>query len=242
MQRDIKGKTAVITGASRGIGRGIAVAFAEKGIDVALIARSREALDEVKDECESHGVSVLTGIVDVSSEDDVVAFRGEVEKAFSKVDFLVQCAGQYLEKDFFDTTMDDWNNIIGSNLTGTYLLCREFGKVLSKNKNGGKIINFSSVGGRIGLEKKALYSASKFGVVGLSKALAKELQAYGILIHTIYPYMVDSLNERNWGNEESVLDCLKVEDVVELVFYLIQLPRRVVIEDIYLDTFNKDRI
>jgi len=238
METPLKGKTAVVTGASRGIGRGIALALAEKGVHLVLAARAAAALRRVQRLAEGKGVKVVAVPTDVSKEKDVRALARAAAAAFRRVDFLVNCAGQFLEKDFFETTAGDWEQIVGANLFGTYLCAREIGKLM-RDGTGGVIINFASVGGRIGLKRKAIYCASKFGVAGLSKALAKELKPQRIKIHTIYPYSVDSTEKVDWADDGKILDILKVEDVADLVVKLVKLPLRVEIEDIYLDPYIK---
>lgn len=238
METPLKGKTAVVTGASCGIGRGIALALAEKGIHLVLAARSAGALEQVKRAAAKKGVKVIAVRTDVSKEKDVCALAREAAAAFRRVDFLINCAGQFFEKDFFATTAADWQRIVGTNLFGTFLCVREIGRLMKDGK-GGVIINFSSVGGRIGLKGKAVYCASKFGVAGLSKALSKEFKQHKIKIHTIYPYSVDSAEKIDWDKDGTILDVLKVEDVADLVVKLVKLPFRVEIEDIYLDPFIK---
>jgi NAD(P)-dependent dehydrogenase (short-subunit alcohol dehydrogenase family) len=238
VETPLKGKTAVITGASRGIGRGIALALAEKGVHLVLAARAEAALRDVKRAAEKKGVKAVAVRTDVSKERDVRALAKKTAATFRRVDFLINCAGQFLEKDIFRTTAADWERIVGSNLFGTYLCVREIGKLMMDGA-GGVIINFASVGGRIGLNRKAIYCASKFGVAGLSKALVKELKPHRIKIHTVYPYSVDSAGKTDWSGGEKILDILKVEDVADLVVRLVKLPFRVEIEDIYLDPFIK---
>src|SRR3972149_2574824 len=131
----------------------------------------------------------------------------------------------------------DWEKIMGANLKGMFLCTKSVLKGMMERKNG-TIINFSSVGGRIGLRGKAVYSASKFGVVGFSKALSKELKPYNIKVHIIYPYMVDSNNTIDWS-KENPLNINSVDDIADLVVYLASLPLRVDIEDIVIDPYLK---
>ncbi|MFC2149114.1 SDR family NAD(P)-dependent oxidoreductase [Candidatus Auribacterota bacterium] len=234
----LKGKTAVVTGASRGIGKAVALSLAKEGVNVILAARSAGELDKVCKEIEKTGAKAVPVKTDISSEKDVAALAKKAAAFPGRVDFLINCAGQFLQKKFFETTVEDWDEIIGTNLKGTYLCIREIGKLM-RDGQGGVIINFSSVGGRIGLKDKAIYCASKFGIAGMTKALAKELKEDKIKLHTIYPYMVDSKDEVDWSKENEILNVLKTNDVADLILYLLNLPLRVEIEDIYLDTFKK---
>ena len=174
---------------------------------------------------------------DISDEKQV---NNMVEKAlnkFKKIDILINNAGQFLEKPVLDTTVEDWEKIMGANLKGMFLCTKAVLKGMMERK-GGTIINFSSVGGRIGLRGKAVYSASKFGVVGFSKALSKELKPYNIKVHIIYPYMVDSNNSIDWS-KENPLNINSIDDIADLVVYLASLPLRVDIEDIAVEPFRK---
>ncbi|OGW05092.1 MAG: hypothetical protein A3I04_01155, partial [Nitrospinae bacterium RIFCSPLOWO2_02_FULL_39_110] len=191
-------KVSLITGAGRGIGRGIAVAMAKAGSSVVLVSRSQSELKGTAKIINESGGVALPIKTDISDEKEV---NNMVEKAlnkFGKTDILINNAGQFLEKPILDTTVEDWEKIIGANLKGMFLCTKAVLKGMMERRSG-TIINFSSVGGRIGLRGKAVYSASKFGVVGFSKALSKELKPYNIKVHIIYPYMVDSNNSIDWS-------------------------------------------
>ncbi|OGV95368.1 MAG: hypothetical protein A2Z59_13160 [Nitrospinae bacterium RIFCSPLOWO2_02_39_17] len=230
-------KVSLITGAGRGIGRGIAVAMAKAGSSVVLVSRSQSELKGTAKIINESGGVALPIKTDISDEKEV---NNMVEKAlnkFGKTDILINNAGQFLEKPILDTTVEDWEKIIGANLKGMFLCTKAVLKGMMERRSG-TIINFSSVGGRIGLRGKAVYSASKFGVVGFSKALSKELKPYNIKVHIIYPYMVDSNNSIDWS-KENPLNINSVDDIADLVVYLASLPLRVDIEDIAVKPFRK---
>lgn len=232
----LKDKVSLITGGGRGIGRGIAVALAKAGSSVVLVSRSLSELEETARIISESGGTALPVKTDVSNEKQV---NNMVEKAldkFKKIDILVNNAGQFLEKPILDTTVEDWEKIMGANLKGMFLCTKAVLKGMMKRKSG-TIINFSSVGGRIGLRGKAIYSASKFGVVGFSKAISKELKPYNIKIHIIYPYMVDSNNSIDWS-KVNPLNINSVNDIADLVVYLASLPLRVMIEDAAIEPFR----
>lgn len=230
-------KVSLITGAGRGIGRGIAVAMAKEGSSVILVSRSQSELEETANIINESGGTASSIKTDIS---DVNQVNNMIEKAlnkFKKIDILINNAGQFLEKPVLDTTVEDWEKIMGANLKGMFLCTKAVLKGMMERKNG-TIINFSSVGGRIGLRGKAVYSASKFGVVGFSKALSKELKPYNIKVHIIYPYMVDSNNTIDRSKEDP-LNINSVDDIADLVVYLASLPLRVDIEDIVIDPYLK---
>ena len=230
-------KVSLITGAGRGIGRGIAIAMAKAGSSVVLVSRSQSELKDTARIITESGGTVLPIKTDISDEKQV---NNTIEKAlnkFKKIDILINNAGQFLEKPVLDTTIEDWEKVMGANLKGMFLCTKAVLKGMMERKNG-TIINFSSVGGRIGLRGKAVYSASKFGVAGFSKALSKELKPYNIKVHIIYPYMVDSNNSID-RTKENPLNINSVDDIADLVVYLASLPLRVDIEDIVIDPYLK---
>ena len=230
-------KVSLITGAGRGIGRGIAIAMAKAGSSVVLVSRNQSELENIAKIINESGGTALPIKTDISDEKQV---NNMVEKAlnkFGKIDILINNAGQFLEKPILDTTVEEWEKVMGANLKGMFLCTKAVLKGMMERKNG-TIINFSSVGGRIGLRGKAVYSASKFGVVGFSKALSKELKPYNIKVHIIYPYMVDSNNTIDWS-KENPLNINSVDDIADLVVYLASLPLRVDIEDIVIDPYLK---
>ena len=230
-------KVSLITGAGRGIGRGIAVAMAMAGSSVVLASRNQSELENIAKIINESGGTALPIKTDISDEKQV---NNTIEKAlnkFKKIDILINNAGQFLEKPVLDTTIEDWEKVMGANLKGMFLCTKAVLKGMMERKNG-TIINFSSVGGRIGLRGKAVYSASKFGVAGFSKALSKELKPYIIKVHIIYPYMVDSNNSID-RTKENPLNINSVDDIADLVVYLASLPLRVDIEDIVIDPYLK---
>ncbi|MBI3815196.1 MAG: SDR family oxidoreductase [Nitrospinae bacterium] len=231
----LKDKVSLITGAGRGIGRGIAIAMAKAGSSVIPVSRSLSELEETCRVITESGGTALHIKTDISDEIQVNIMIKKALDRFGKIDILINNAGQYLEKPVLDTTVEDWEKIMGANLKGIFLCTKGVLKGMMERK-GGIIINFSSVGGRIGLKGKAVYSASKFGVVGFSKALAKELKPYNIKVHIIYPYMVDSNNSVDWS-KGNPLNINKVEDIADLVVSLVSLPLRVNIEDIIVEPY-----
>ena len=235
----LEDKLAVITGGAKGLGRAISLAFAGAGADIAAISRTQEDLNRVCDEVKTLGRRVMTRCGDISVEKDVSAFVDDAVKEFGRIDFLVNNAATYLERSVGETALDEWNDIIGVNLTGTFLVTRAVVEQMKRQRSG-HIFTISSVGGRIGLSGKSAYCASKFGVTGFSKALAKELREYGIKVQIIYPYYVDSYGEFDWSKEDKEkTKMVRAEDVADMIVYYASLPLNVLVEDIVFNPFTK---
>ena len=183
----LDGKVAVVTGAASGIGRGIAVAFAGEGADIAIvdIAQQDQAAD-VLAEVTGLGRRALFVRCDVSQESDVRAMAGAVLAHFGRVDILVNNAGIFTQSLLAGMSVADWDLVTGVNLRGTFLCTRVLiGQMLERGS--GRIINIASQLGQIGGVEAVHYSASKAGVIGLTKALAREVSASGVLVNAIAP-------------------------------------------------------
>lgn len=190
----LKGKKALITGASRGIGRGIALALAKQGADVAINYRSnKDEAEKVVMEIKKIGRNAFAAQADVSSVDDVIRMFGEIKKKWGKLDILVNNAGIAYYSTFEAMTEEEWDKTLDVNLKGQFLCAREAVKLM-KDK-GGKIINISSIasgGAGIGGVRIAHYIASKGGVAALTEALAVELAPYKINVNAIGPGFIDT--------------------------------------------------
>jgi NAD(P)-dependent dehydrogenase (short-subunit alcohol dehydrogenase family) len=181
----LAGKVAVVTGTSRGIGRSIAVALAREG---ALVAGC--ALQGPGDPADLPGGFVTT--CDVRQADQVDAFRAEVLARLGPPDILVNNAGIVIRKALIDLDERDWQDVLGANLHGTFLVTRAFLPSMIGKGPGGRIINISSIAGRQGTAMLTAYCAAKHGVVGLTRALAEELRPQGIVVNAICPGSVDT--------------------------------------------------
>jgi 3-oxoacyl-[acyl-carrier protein] reductase len=183
----LEGKVAVVTGAASGIGAGIAVAFAREGARVALVDHSSpEHASEVMHEVKRAGGEPLFVRTDVSSAAEVQAMAQEVLAHFGQVDILVNCAGIFTEQRIATMPLEDWDRVLGVNLTGTFLCIRYLiGQMLERGS--GRIINIASQLGQIGGVEAGHYAASKAGVIGLTKSLAREVGTQGVLVNAIAP-------------------------------------------------------
>ena len=185
---NLKKRVAVITGASSGLGKCMAKAFAEQGADIAILARRIERLEELKKELESLGVKVLPIKCDVTSTEDINNAAELVEKEFGKVDILVNCAGSSKDKGVLEMADDEWDFTINTDLTSVFKMTRAFANIMKKN-NYGRVINIASMYGLVGNDEipTIAYHSSKGGVVNFTRAAAAELAKYNITVNSICP-------------------------------------------------------
>lgn len=187
---DLQAKTAFISGSSRGIGAQVALAFAKAKCNVILNAR-KEVPAQLVEEIKSYGVQCVTVLGDISQADDVKRMVKEAYQAFPQIDVLVNNAGITNDKLLIGMSEDDFRSVIDVNLVGTYAMTRAFLRKMNKNRSG-VIINMASVVGLHGNVGQANYAASKAGVIGLTKTVAREGALRGIRCNAIAPGMISS--------------------------------------------------
>ncbi|MCD6451151.1 MAG: 3-oxoacyl-[acyl-carrier-protein] reductase [Acidobacteria bacterium] len=185
------GKVALITGASQGIGREIALTFADQGADLALVDVKFPTLTEVAKEVEKKGVKALPLEVDVSDYEKVKAAVEKVLSEFGKVDILVNNAGITRDNLILRMKPDEWQKVIDVNLSGAFNFTQVVIKAMVK-KRYGRIINIASVVGLMGNVGQANYSASKAGLIGFTKSVAREVASRGITVNAIAPGFIDT--------------------------------------------------
>ena len=192
----LEGKIAVITGASGGLGKQMAIRFAEEGANLAICARTAEKLEITKQICEEKGAKVLAVVADVSKQADLINFVDKIAEEFGTVDVLVNNASTISEpKPFINQTMEDLDEAIGSGLVGTWLMMQLCYPMLKEK--GGSVINFGSVGGVSGLEGFASYAAEKEAIRGLSRVVAREWGIDNIRVNSICPNVATDRLEQN---------------------------------------------
>jgi NAD(P)-dependent dehydrogenase (short-subunit alcohol dehydrogenase family) len=179
----LDGRVAVVTGASRGLGRAMAVELGSAGAKLALVGRDRAKLDETAAEA---GADSAVFLADVTDEAQVRALEQGVRERFGHVDILVNNAGMNIRKPLVEYTLDEWNTVLDTNLTSVFLVCRSFIPMM-KGRGYGRILNLSSMMAHVSLPGRTAYSASKAAMLGVTRALAQELADEGITVVAISP-------------------------------------------------------
>ncbi len=227
----LAGKTALITGASRGIGRAIALRLSEAGVKTALVGRNKNSLITVKEEIEKEGGKARIYQFDLASVSEIGGLVKRVAEDFGGIDILVNNAGLADSKPFEKTTEAEWDRIFTVNAKAPFFLCKEALPYLVKSGNAG-IINITSVVAKKGYPDQSVYSASKHALYGLSKALAKELQERGIKIHTVGPGGVATEMVTRVRPDIKSDNLIQPEAIAEIVVFLLTLGGNAVVDEI----------
>ncbi|CAM4170808.1 3-ketoacyl-ACP reductase [Bacillus manliponensis] len=238
MAQSLQGKNVIITGAGKGIGRAIAIALAKEGVNVGLLARTEESLKAVAKEVEAEGVKAVIATADVSVCEDVTKAIETLKDGLGSIDILVNNAGIGKFGKFLDLDVAEWEEIIRVNLLGVYYATRAALPSMIEQQSG-DIINISSTAGQKGAPLTSAYSASKFGVLGLTESLAMEVRKHNIRVTALTPSTVATdmaidigLTD---GNPEKVM---QAEDIAEFVVAQLKLNKRTFIKSAGLWSTN----
>lgn len=185
-QKPFAGRTAIVTGATRGIGRAIALELARHGADVAFnYAKSAEAADSLTKELESLGVRSLASQCDVASTEAAAEMVKQVKEDLGRIDFLVNNAGVTRDNLILRMKENDWDEVMDTNLKGAWNFAKAALRVMLRQDTGGSILNISSISGSVGMPGQSNYSASKAGMIGLTKSLAKEVASRKVTVNAL---------------------------------------------------------
>lgn len=187
----LAGRTAVITGAGRGIGRAVALAFAGQGAQLLLSDVNAAQLPEVGEAAGALGVEVHWAAADVTQPEEVEAMMALAEEKLGRIDILVNNAGIFQSEHFLDYALEDWNRLLAVNVTGTFL-CAQAALRRMVPAGRGKLVNLASIAGKSGARFMAAYNTSKHAVIGLTRCLALEFAAQGITANAICPGLIDT--------------------------------------------------
>jgi len=188
---EFKGKVAIVTGATRGIGRAIALELAKRGADVAFnYAKSAAAADSLKSEIESLGSRVLPSQGDVANTAEAAEMVKQTKDAFGRIDFLVNNAGIVRDTLILRMKEEDWDAVIDTNLKGAWNFAKAALRVMLRQDEGGSILNITSISGVAGMAGQSNYSASKAGMIGLTKSLAREVASRKVTVNALALGMV----------------------------------------------------
>jgi len=230
---ELNGKIALVTGASRGIGKSISLALAASGARVILSSRNEAWLLKAKEAICSQGGSASIIAADISEENQIKDLFEEIKSTFGRLDILINNAGLGIWAKLVDFRTEDLDRILQVNLRGPYLCCRQAMRLMIPQKSG-YIINITSVQGIRGYENQSAYAASKHGVMGFSKSLAVEAQEYNIRVSAVLPAAVDTemIREARPDLDPTVL--IRPMDIAKSVLFLLSLSDTAMVDQVYV--------
>ena len=219
----LDGKVAIVTGGGSGIGKGIARAFAQEGCSVVLTGRTVARLEAAAEELRQTGSDVIAVPTDVSDDTQVkMLFKTTMER-FGRLDILVNSAGAFDGGLIEEVTTEAWNSVVGANLTGPFFCTREAFPIM-KAAGGGRIINIGSISAQRSREKMAPYTATKFGVWGLTQAAALEGRPYGIAVSCLHPGNIAVERRVQSGSAQDQEPMIPTEELARVALLMVTLP------------------
>ncbi len=229
-EKQFEGRSAIVTGGTRGIGKAIVLELARRGANVAFnYSRSGDEAEKLKAEVEAIGVRALATQCDVANTAAAAEFVGQVKEAFGTVDFLVNNAGITRDQLILRMKEEDWDAVIDTNLKGAWNFSKAVLRPMMRNENGGSIVNISSISGVVGMLGQSNYSASKAGMIGLTKSLAKEVASRKITVNALALGLVETemASEMNAEHRDKILAQIplarlgNVQEAAEIVCFLL---------------------
>lgn len=229
-EKQFEGKAAIITGATRGIGKAIATELAKRGANVAFnYSKSADEAEAFRAELEATGVKTFAAQCDVANTSAAADFVGQVKDAFGTVDYLVNNAGITRDQLILRMKEEDWDSVIDTNLKGAWNFSKAVLRPMLRNDDGGSILNISSISGVVGMLGQSNYSASKAGMIGLTKALAKEVATKKITVNALALGLIetDMAAEMNADYREKFLSMVplgrlgNVQEVADIACFML---------------------
>lgn len=231
---DITSKTAIVTGASSGIGASFSKALIDKGAKVYGLARSTDKLNQLK---EHLGDSFIGVTMDITDHDKIQQWIDTTFNTDHRPEILINNAGLGRFGDVDKLPLDDWETMIKTNLSGVFYMCRQIVPLMKGNKNHCHIVNIASIAGKIGNPQLSGYNASKFGVRGFSESLFKEVRYDGIKVTCFYPGSIQTKFFSD-ADTESHSNMMQPEDVAEVLIHILETPDNFLINDITMRPLN----
>lgn len=229
-EKQFEGKTAIVTGGTRGIGKAIVSELAQRGCNVAFnYSKSADEAEKLKAEIEALGVKAFAAQCDVANSEAAADFVKQVQTEFGGVNFLINNAGITRDTLILRMKEDDWDAVIDTNLKGAFNFSKSVLRPMMKNENGGSILNISSISGVVGMLGQTNYSASKAGMIGLTKALAKEIASRKITVNALALGLIetDMAGEMNEEHRAKILEMIplgrlgNVQEVAEIACFML---------------------
>ena len=229
-EQQFAGKSAIVTGATRGIGKAIALELAKRGANVAFnYARSANEAEKLKAEIENLNVKAFAEACDVANTEASAEFVKKVKEEFGTIDFLINNAGITRDTLILRMKEDDWDAVIDTNLKGAWNFSKAVLRPMMRNENGGSVLNISSISGVVGMLGQSNYSASKAGMIGLTKSLAKEVASRKITVNALALGLIetDMASEMNDEHRAKILEMIplkrlgNVQEVAEIACFML---------------------
>ena len=235
----LRNKSVLITGASKGIGKALAIQMAASGAKVSLMARSENELLDIKENIKANGGHCEIFAGDVSDESYVNKAMEGIIKQFGTVDIAINNAGFGIFKTSEETTAQDWDSVFATNVKGTFLVSNAVIPVMKKNKSG-HIINIASDVAKRVFAGGSLYCASKYAQDAYSMAIRKELRSFNIKVSVVYSGLVDSAFHANPQGHDAHSWWLKNDDMANAIIYVASQPAHVVIDELMIHPLQQE--